>query len=142
MTNHQPTGVRTDGFGRALLREAASPDGTWRVEIFGPNEQANFLYAYARHVDDPVESFGLAWGPAQPDQISVRWNLPNACWGIFIDGQCWALHVSRRPRAVCSSRIRSRRGPNAKPYSVDEIRFLCAKRRGQRKGTKGFIVEE
>ena len=115
--------------------------GEWRIEVFGPNDSANVLYAYARRRDGGTSSFLLGRGPARPEQVTVRWDLPNGCWGIFIDGQCWAAHVSPRPRARRSSPIRSRRWL-ARPFSKEEIRFLCARRRGQRKGTKGFIVEE
>ena len=133
--------VRTDGFGRSLVHEAESPDGTWRIEVFGLTDRSNFLYAYARRSGGSIYSFGFGRGPARSEQIRIRWDRPNGCWGIFIDDQCWALSVSPRPRAVCSSPIRSRL-VNAKPFTEEEIRFLCAKRRGQRKGTRGFVVEE
>jgi len=54
MADANTTAVRTDGHGRSLVCEGWSPDGTWHVEVFGPNEHCNFLYAYARHPEHGV----------------------------------------------------------------------------------------
>ncbi len=147
MADSESPVARTDGHGRSLIWEARSPDATWHIEIFGFNQYCNFLYAYARFNDGSAHqawpwSFGLGREPVRAEQISIRWDLPNNSWGIFIDGECWAIYTHRAALRMKAQRIYSRCGPYARPYTEDEIRFVCAKRRGQRKGTRGFIIEE
>ena len=91
--------VRTDGLGRSLVCEAGSPDGSWHVKVFGPNQHCDFLYAYARHPQHGTWSFGVGRGPAGADRIGFRWDLPNGSWGVFIDGDCWAIWMPR-PRSA------------------------------------------
>jgi hypothetical protein len=132
----------TDGFERRFVCEATSPDGGWNIEVFGPNRHCNFLYAYARHAVHGVFSFGLGREPAVAHQIAFRWDLPNGSWGIFIDGDCWAIYTYRPTLRMRQHRIHSRSGSFGQPFSDEEIRFASAKSRGQQKGTHGFVVEE
>jgi hypothetical protein len=142
MTDAELIPVRTDGLGRAFVCESRSPDGAWHVEVFGTNEHCNFLYAYARHPEQGVWSFGLGRAPAGADRVSFRWDLPNGSWGIFIDGECWAIYTHRAALRMRQQRIHSRSGAHARPYTAEEVRFTCARRRGQRRGTRGFVIEE
>jgi len=142
MAESEEIQVRTDGHGRSFVCEARSPDGDWHVEVFGPNKHCNFHYAYARHAERGTWSFGLGREPVCADRVSFRWDLPNGSWGVFIDGQCWAVYTYRPALRMSQHRIHCRRGPRAKPYSADDIRFMCAKRRGQWPGTRGFVFEE
>ena len=71
------TAGRTDGFGRSFVCEARSPEG-WHVEVFGPNEHCNFVYAYARHPGHGAWSFGLGCEPASAEQIGFRWIYRTA----------------------------------------------------------------
>src|SRR5436853_4017162 len=91
-------GARTDGLGRTFICRGTSPDGRWTVNVFGPNDLCNFLYAYARKGDEETCSFGLGNGPASAEQVDFRWDLPNASWGIFIDGECWVIYANRPAR--------------------------------------------
>src|SRR5205823_6378598 len=70
------------------------------------------------------------------------WDVPNESWGVFIDGECWAIWTRRAALRMTQAQVHSRRGPHARPYTAEEVRFNCAKRRGQRPGTGGFGVEE
>jgi hypothetical protein len=142
MAEAEAATVRTDGLGRSLVCEARSPDGAWHVEVFGSNQHCDFLYAYARHPEHGVWSFGLGREPVGVERISFRWDLPNGTWGVFIDGKCWAIWTHRAALRMRQARVHSRSGPHARPYTAEEIRFTCAKRRGQRPGTRGFVVEE
>jgi hypothetical protein len=72
MADAQAMPGRTDGFGRQLVCEANSPDGSWHVEEFGPNEHCKFLYGYARHREYGVWSFGLGREPVGADRVSFR----------------------------------------------------------------------
>jgi len=68
---------------------------------------------------------------------------PNGrVFGVFIDGECWAVYAYRPALRMKKHRILSRSGPHAQSFSSEEIRFACAKRRGQRPRTWGFVVEE
>ena len=134
--------MRTDGLGREFICAAWSPDGGWHVEVFGHNEHCNFPYAYANHPEKGAWSFGLGREPANADRIGFRWDLPNDSWGIFIDGECWAVCTRRAALRTHQTRIHSRSGSHARPYTTEEIRFICARRRGQRRGTRGFVIEE
>ncbi|CEF49247.1 unnamed protein product [uncultured bacterium] len=134
--------IRTDGLGREFVCESRSPDGGWHVEVFGPNESSNGLYAYARQAEFGTSSFGLGREPVGADRITFRWDLPNGSWGIFIDGECWAIYTNRAALRMGQQRIHNRSGAYARPYTEQEIRFTCAKRRGQRKGVRGFVIEE
>jgi len=131
-----------DGLGRQLLCDVTSPDGAWHVEVFGPNENGNFLYVHARHAAHGVWYFGIGREAVGAERVSFRWDLPNGSWGIFIDRECWAIYTYRAALRMRPDRIHSRRGPNARPYTDEEIRFTCAVRRGQQKGTRGFVIEE
>jgi hypothetical protein len=137
---HDP--MTTDKYGRTFITEGQSPDGKWRVQIYGPNAHHDFMYAYAQSADCSDWSFGLGRTAAAATDITFQWDLPNGSWGVFINGECWAVYANRPSLRIHAERIYSRRGAHAVPYSNDEIRFICAKRRGQRKGTKGYIIEE
>jgi hypothetical protein len=79
---------------------------------------------------------------AGADRIAFRWDLPNGSWGVFIDGECWAIYAHRPRQRMGQHRIHSRSGQQARPFTAEDIRFVCAKRRGQRPGTRGFVIEE
>src|SRR5437870_3229714 len=105
MADSQPSTVRTDGLGHTFVCEAQSPDGSWHVELFAdkrrPWQFSKLLWACARQSGGRVWSFCLGPNgsrPPAPDQISFRWDLPNGSWGVFIDGECWAVYVNRPAR--------------------------------------------
>jgi len=128
--------------GRQFVCEAFSPDGGWHIQVFGPSDCHHALYGDARHAEHGVWGFPLGREPVGEDRISFRWELPNGAWGVFIDGECWAVCTHRPAQRINQRRILSRSGPHAQPFNAEEIRFACAKRRGQRPGTRGFVVEE
>jgi hypothetical protein len=142
MAEAEPTQVRTDSIGRPFVCEARSPDGSWHVQVFGPSDRHHGLYSDARHPGYGVWCFPLGRELAGADRISFRWDLPNGSWGVFIDGECWAVCTHRPAQRMNRHRILSRNGPHARPFTAEEIRFACAKRRGQRPGTRGFVLEE
>lgn len=142
MENTGTSSSRTDGLGRQIVCDARSPDGVWHVEVFGPNESCSFLYAYARNSEPGKWSFAVGREPADAARIAFHWDLPNGSWGIFIDGNCWAICCRRPSLRMRQLRIHSRSGPCSRPFTADEIRFICAKKRGQRQVMKGFVVEE
>ena len=100
------------------------------------------LYAYARHPEHGLWGFPLGREPAAADRISFRWDLPNGSWGVFIDDECWAVCAHRPAQRMNRHRLLSRSGPHPRPFTAEEIQFACAKRRGQKPGTRGFVVEE
>ena len=133
---------RHDSAGRRLLHEARSPDGQWHVEIWGANKPRSAGYGVARLA--PHQGY---WGFPIGDEIEsklieVRWELPNESWGVFIDHECWAICSHRPVQRMAKVRVLSRSGFHSKPFTTEEIRFAYAKRRGQRAGTKGHIIEE
>jgi len=136
------TRLRGDGCGRSFVCGANSPDGDWSVKVYGSKDPGDCFYAYARCTDGLDTSFPLGPDGDRSQQIAFRWNLPNESWGIFIDGQCWAIYTYRPALRMDQRRFHSRSGPNAHPYTDEEIKFTCAKRRGQYPGTKGFVIEE
>jgi hypothetical protein len=143
MENSLSSSERTDGCGRSFIFEVTSPDGFWHIEVFGPNENTNYPVGYAQPKDCNWKwQFSLGTKPAAAQQISFRWDLPNGSWGGYVDGECWAVCTTRPALRMNPRRLHSRGGDRAIPYSEEEIQFMCAKRRGQRKGSKGFIVEE
>jgi hypothetical protein len=142
MSDSETTCVHTDGTGRRFLFEARSPDGGWHVQVFGPSPSHEALYADARHPEYGVWGFPLGREPVPVDRIAVRWDLPNGSWGVFIDGKCWALCAYRPAQRINRRRILTRSGPHSVPFAEEDIRFACAKRRGQRPGTRGFVIEE
>jgi hypothetical protein len=142
MAEDEPTPARTDSARRPFVCEARSPDGAWRVQVFGPSAHHCGLYADVRHPALGVWYFPLGRELAGADQISLRWDLPNGSWGVFIDGECWVICAYRPAQRMNRHRILTRSGPFARPFTAEEIRFACAKRRGQRHGTRGFVVEE
>ena len=132
---------RDDGLGRQLVFATVSPDGQWQVALYGPNEHCDFLYGHARCADGWVGHFGCAY-PVRSDRITVRWDLPNGAWGVYVGDECWALYTDRPALRMSPRRIHSRHRPHQAPFSAEEIRFACAKQRFQRKGTRGGIIEE
>ncbi len=142
MAEAETSPVRTDGLGRTLVCEGRSPDGSWHVEVFGPNEHCDFLYVYARHPEHGVWSFGVGREAVEAERIRFQWDLPNNSWGVFIDGACWAIWTRRAALRMSQARTHSRSGPHARPYTGEEVRYTCARRRGQRPGTRGFVIEE
>jgi len=65
----------------------ASPDGAWRLEITKP--QMTGLYAV---FISTAGYFGFRFGrDASPQDIEVRWDLPDKVCGGFIDGDCYFL---------------------------------------------------
>jgi hypothetical protein len=143
MTDASSSGDRTDGGGRRFICEAISPDGIWHVEVFGPNNHTNYPRGYAKKSDSSWPwQFSFGRKPVSAEQISFRWDLPNGAWGVYVDGECWVVCVTRQALRMRPTRIHSRGGDHAIPYSEEEIKFMCAKRRGQKPGTKGFVIEE
>jgi hypothetical protein len=132
----------TEGLGRSFLRDFRSPDHCWRIEVFGTNRYCQFPYPYADCSDGWGCGFGFGASPVEPEQITVRWDLPNESRGVFVAARCWSIYTFRPALRMHQRRVHSRSGGHAQPYTVEDIRFICAKRRGQRKGTKGFVVEE
>lgn len=134
--------LRGDGCGRSFICGANSPDGDWSVKVYGSKDPCDCFYAYVRCTDGWDASFPLGPDGDRSQQIDFRWDLPNESWGIFIDGQCWAIYTYRPALRMDQRRLYCRFGPHANPYTDEEIKFTCAKRRGQYPGTKGFVIEE
>jgi hypothetical protein len=142
MAEVEPTSPRISCGGRPFVCEAFSPDGAWHVQVFGPSRSHSALYADARHPEHGVWGFPIGREAVGADRVSFRWDMPNGSWGVFIDGECWSLCAHRPAQRMNRNRIFTRSGPHAQPFTVEEIRFMCAKRRGQKPGTRGFIIEE
>jgi hypothetical protein len=142
MAEADPTPARSNYGGRPFVCEGRSPDGAWHVQVFGPNCSHGALYVNALHPEHGVWAVPLGRKAVGADRIGFRWDMPNGAWGVFIDGECWALCAHRPAQRMNRTRIFSRSGPHAQPFTAEEIRFLCAKRRGQKPGTRGFIIEE
>ena len=142
MAEGEPTQAYTAGVGRPFVCEATSPDGGWHVQVLGPSHCHHGLYAEARHPEHGVWYFPLGREVVGADRINFRWDLPNGSWGVFLDGECWAIYAYRPALRMSPHRIHSRSGPHARPFTPEEIRFTCAQRRGQQPGTRGFVVEE
>jgi hypothetical protein len=128
---------------RQLICEAQSPDGRWQVCVFGASQYDKALYGHASLEQERWWcTFGMGREEVVADRITFKWDLPNGAWGIFIDGDCWAVCSYRSALRMHRQRMYSRAGPRAKPFSPEEIKFMCAKRRGQRPGSHGFVIEE
>src|SRR5713101_7671335 len=104
MSEAETTPVRTESTGRRFVCEARSPDGGWHVQVF-PSACHNTLYADARHSEYGVWSFPLGREPATADRIAFRWDLPIGSWGVFIDGECWAVCAHRPAQRMNRRRI-------------------------------------
>jgi hypothetical protein len=117
MAEAEPIPVRTSSGGRPFVCEAHSPDG-WHVQVFGPSARHHGLYADARHPQHGVWCFPLGRELAGPDRIDFRWDLPNGSWGVYIDGDCWAVCAHRpaqRMGGTASFRVAGRRHTRLQP---------------------------
>ena len=129
-----------DGHGRQLVCAVTSPDSQWSVALYGPNKYCDFLYGYARCADGWRASFACGY-PVTADRVAFRWDLPNDSWGVFLDGQCWAIYANRPASRSSPRRFLDRTAPHQQPFTNDEIVFACAKRRYQKQGTHGGVLE-
>ena len=123
-----------------LLTQVLSPDGMYKIEVY-LSAHEEWLGAYVEYIGGTEWIFPFGY-PTRADRIEFRWDLPNEAWGILIDRQCWAFLAYRPALRHEKCRMYSRTDPHEKPFSDSEIRYACARKRFQRKGTHGGVLEE
>jgi hypothetical protein len=133
----------TDGHGRKFVCEAKSPDGKWTIRVYGATVHCKGLTGYALCDDGWWTSFSFGY-PVQSSLVSFRWDLPNDSWGAYVDGQCWAVYTYRAQLRMHKRRVKSRVKyvQGVVPFTDEDIRFICATKRSQKKGTRGILVRD
>ena len=114
-------------FGRTWSKHFTSPDSVWVIEIGGPTEVAPAFMASVFH--NGIETMSFPFGyDVFPDQLSVRWDLPNNACGMYLGDHCyamfrWGARHRRNRELYHTGRDRF--------FSDEEIARFCAKNRSQ-----------
>jgi len=113
---------------REKVLESLSPDGKWKLFIYGPSDKSRSYYAWL--TDSPGGGAGIPFGyETPPDQLTVDWNLPDSVLGIFLSEKCYMLFRwgPRRRRHRWKYRTWAKQS-----FTAKEIEWFCAKKHVQR----------
>jgi hypothetical protein len=116
-----------------IIRHELSPNGRFSLDISEPDEASPYYLATFRCVDGSAGLGGMdvSFGPyfaALPDELVIRWDLPDHVCGLFLGSHCYGLFRFGASRRRVRGSFRCRNHP---PFTDEEIAWFCSKTRVQ-----------
>jgi hypothetical protein len=112
-----------------VIRQEISPNGRFSLDVFPPDEITFCFIATLRCIDGSagLGQMGAGFGPypaVSPDELAIRWDLPNHVCGIYLGSCCYGLFRFGNGRRRTRGRFRA--GIEL-PFTEEEITWFCAK---------------
>jgi hypothetical protein len=109
-----------------LIRRELSPNGRFSVEVSAPTESTPYFLARFQCVDGSCGVFNSEnwfgpFPPALPEELTIRWDLPDNVCGLYLGSHCYGLYRAGAQRRRHRGSFRTR------PFTDEEIAWFCAK---------------
>jgi hypothetical protein len=114
---------------RVIIRHELSPNGRFSLDVSQPDETTPCFLATFRCVDGTAGlgelsvSFG-PYPPASPDELVIRWDLPDHVCGLYLGSHCYGLFRFGAGRRRARGDFRCQNRP---PFTDEEIAWFCSR---------------